>query len=63
MVKTLFAAYYESDAVKNVVEDLINHGIECDKIYADEVAYEVLVIIPEIMEEATLKILNRHHPA
>ena len=63
MVKTLFAAYYESDAVKNVVEDLINHGIERDKIYADEVAHEVMVIIPEIMEQATLEILNRHHPA
>lgn len=51
------------DAVKNVVEDLINHGIERDKIYADEVAHEVMVMIPETMESATLKILKRHHPA
>lgn len=63
MVKTLFAAYCENDAVKNVVDDLINHGIERDKIYADEVAHEVMVMIPEIMVPATLKILKRHHPA
>jgi len=62
MVKTLFAAYSERDAVKNVFDDLVNHGIEREKIYADEDAKEVRVMIPEVMEPEVNEILNRHHP-
>ncbi len=63
MTKTIFAAYKESAAVKNVLDDLINHGIDREKIYADEEAKEVRVMIHEAMEAEVREILNRHHPA
>jgi len=63
MVKTLFAAYDETDAVKNVFDELINHGIDREKIFADEKAKEVRVMIPDEIESEINEILNRHHPA
>ena len=63
MMKTMFAAYYETEAVKNVVDDLLNHGIESEKIFADEKTKEVMVMIPEVIEPEVTEILKRHHPA
>jgi hypothetical protein len=63
MTKTLFAAYKEVDAVKNSLDDLINHGIDREKIFADEDSMEVRVMIHEAMEAEVNEILNRHHPA
>lgn len=67
MTKTISATYKESAAVKNVLDDLINHGIDREKIHADEKAIEVSVTVSvtilEQMEEEVREILNRHHPA
>ena len=63
MLKTVSAAYSESDAVKNVLDELINHGIDREKIYADEESKEVKVMIPDEIESEVNDILNRHHPA
>ena len=62
MLKTVYAAYDESDAVKNVLDELINHGIEREKIYADEKTREVRVMIPDDIESEVNEILHRHHP-
>ena len=63
MSKVLFSAYTSVDAVKNVVDDLINHGVVRENIYADEELMEVKVKILDQMESEINEILNRHHPA
>ena len=63
MTRTLFATYSEVDAVKNVVDELINHGIDDEKIFADENTKEVRVMIPDDIEPEVSEILSKHHPA
>lgn len=62
MLKTLYAAYNETDAVKCVLDELINHGIDREKIYADEKTKEVRVMVPDDIESEINEVLNRHHP-
>ena len=62
MLKTLYAAYSETDAVKSVLDELINHGIDREKIFADENKKEVRVMIPDDIESEINDVLNRHHP-
>lgn len=62
MSKTLSSAYKSVDAVKNVVDDLINHGVDREHIFADEESMKVRVLILDQMESGIDEILKRHHP-
>ena len=62
MSKTLSSTYKSVDAVKNVVDDLINHGIDREHIIADEELMKVKVLILDQMESGIDEILKRHHP-
>lgn len=62
MSKTLSSAYKSVEAVKNVVDDLINHGIDREHIFADEELMKVKVQILDQMESGVDEILKRHHP-
>ena len=62
MSKTLSSTYKSVDAVKNVVDDLINHGVDREHIYADEALMKVKVMILDQMESGIDEILKRHHP-
>lgn len=62
MSKTLVSSYESVDAITNVVDDLINHGIDREHIYADEETMEVKVMVLDQMESGINDILNRHHP-
>ena len=62
MSKTLSSTYKSVDAVKNVVDDLINHGIDREHIFADEKLMKVKVQVLDQMESGIDEILKRHHP-
>ena len=62
MSKTLVSSYESVDAIKNVVDDLINHGIDREHIYIDEESMVVKVMILDQMESGINDILKRHHP-
>lgn len=62
MTKTLTATYDDATALINVVDDLINDGLEREKIYSDKDNKLVKVIIPEVIEPEISAILKRHHP-
>lgn len=59
---TITAHYEQGVTVMNVLDDLINHGIDRDKVFTDERNREVKVIIPDAIEDEVSDILNRHHP-
>lgn len=59
---TVTAHYQHTGTVMNVLDDLINHGIEREKIFADDANHEVKVMVPEVIEDEICEILNRHHP-
>lgn len=59
---TVTANYEKDNTVMSVLDDLINHGIEREKIFADETNHQVKVMIPETIEDEVCEILNRHHP-
>lgn len=47
---------------KNVLDELINRGINREKIYADEKTREVRLMNPDDIESEVNEILQRHHP-
>lgn len=62
MTKTLTATYDDPTALINVVDDLINDGLEREKIFSDKEEKFVKVIIPDEIEPEISAILKRHHP-
>ncbi|HRP98002.1 MAG TPA: hypothetical protein PL143_17320 [Rhodocyclaceae bacterium] len=62
MTKTLTATYDDPTALINVVDDLINDGLEREKIFSDKENKFVKVIIPDTIEPEISAILKRHHP-
>jgi len=61
-MKTITANFEKSESVGNVLDDLINHGIEREKIFADEKNHQLKVMIPEAIEGEVDEIINRHKP-
>lgn len=59
---TVTANYDKGDTVVNVLDDLLNHGIEREKIFADEAHHMIKVMVPDVIEQEVCEILNRHHP-
>jgi len=62
MTRTLTATYGNTTALANVVDELVNGGLERDKIYRDEDKKQVKVIIPDAIEPGITEILRRHDP-
>ncbi len=62
MQKTVTATYRSRDAVRNTLDDLVNAGIEREKIYADDEANQVKVITFTEIEPEVLEIMGRHDP-
>jgi hypothetical protein len=62
MTITITATYEDTAALSNVLDDLINHGLEREKIYRDDDKMQIKVIIPRDIEPEIRTILKRHHP-
>lgn len=62
MTITITATYDNATALANVVDELVNDGIEREKIYRDEDKTQVKVIVHKSIEPAVLEILERHGP-
>ena len=62
MNKTITATFTDKDALKNVVDDLVNKDFPRENLYADEETSQVKVMLPESAEPEVIEILNRHKP-
>lgn len=60
--KTLTATYESTDAVRNVVDELLEIGIPQEKFFAEKDKHQIKVIIPEAGESMIVELLKRHHP-
>ena len=63
MAKTLTGKYDSLDKARNALDDLINIGLEREKIFLDRDNTLVKVIIPNDIEREVREILDRHEPA
>jgi len=62
MTITITATYNEDAALTNVVDELVNDGLEREKVYADEEKKQIKVIVHEGIVASVKEILKRHHP-
>lgn len=62
MMKTITATFENKTALANVVDDLINDGLPSERIYSDEQAMQVKVMVSDSTESEVNAILTRHHP-
>ncbi len=62
MLKTVTATYTSRATITNVVDDLVNTGIPREKIYSDDAALQVKVMVPATGVEGIKEVLDRHHP-
>ena len=62
MFKTVTATYASKTSVANVVDQLISDGIPREKIYSDDAAMQVKVMVPETGVSGVKEILNLHEP-
>jgi hypothetical protein len=60
--KTVTATFESTDAVRNVVDELLEIGIPQEKFYAEKDKNQIKVIIPEAGESMIVEVLKRHHP-
>ncbi len=62
MTATVTGIYDSTDQIRNVEDDLLASGIPSEKIFVDEQARQIKVIIPETTKPEIVEILNRHKP-
>jgi hypothetical protein len=62
MLRTVTATYGSRDTLRNVVDDILGVGIEREKVFVDDEAMLVKVMIPSDTEPEVLEILGRHNP-
>lgn len=63
MTKTITGRYDASLKIKNAQEDLIASGIDREKIFPDEEAGQLKVMVPSDIEPEIVEILKRHQPS
>lgn len=63
MTKTLTGKYDSLDKARNALDDLINIGLDREKIFLDRGNTLVKVMIPNDIEREVREILDRHEPA
>jgi hypothetical protein len=62
MTATVTGTYDSTDQVRNAEDDLLATGIPSEKIYVDEQARQIKIMIPEATKPEIVEILNRHKP-
>ncbi len=62
MTATVTGTYDSTDQIRNAEDDLLATGIPSEKIYVDEQARQIKVMIPETTRSEIVEILNRHKP-
>ncbi|MHB1188897.1 hypothetical protein [Thiobacillus sp.] len=62
MTATVTGIYDSTDQIRNAEDDLLASGIPSEKIFVDEQARQIKVIIPETTKPEIVEILNRHKP-
>jgi hypothetical protein len=60
MSTTVRATFKSHDQVKNVKDDLVSTGIPSEKIFVDEAANKIRVIMPKETQAAIVEIFERH---
>jgi hypothetical protein len=60
MNKTVTGTYQSADQLRNVKDDLVSAGIPSEKIYVDEPAKTIRVIMPKATQPNITEILERH---
>jgi hypothetical protein len=60
MSTTVTATFKSDDQVKNVKDDLLSTGIPNEKIFVDEPAKKIRVIMPKETQPAIVDIFERH---
>ena len=63
MVKTLTGKYDSLDKARNALDDLINIGLDREKVFLDRDNTLVKVMIPNDIEREVREVLDRHQPA
>lgn len=61
MTETVRGTYDDSAQAQNVKDDLLATGIPRDKIFVDEDAKQIKVMIPATTKPEIIDILNRHN--
>lgn len=62
MTSTVTGTYDSTDQVRNAEDDLLATGIPSEKIYVDEQARQIKIMIPEATKPEVVEILTRHKP-
>lgn len=63
MTKTLTGAYDSLDKARNALDDLINIGLDREKVFLDRDNTLVKVMIPDDIEREVREVLDRHDPS
>lgn len=62
MTTTITATYDNVAALANVVDELVNDGLEREKVYSDEEKKQIKVMVHGGIEASVTEILKRHNP-
>lgn len=63
MVKILSGEYDSLDKARNALDDLINSGLDREKVFLDSENTLVKAMIPNEIEREVREILDRHEPS
>ncbi len=63
MTKILSGEFDSLDQARNALDDLINSGLDREKVFLDRDNTLVKVMIPNDIEREVREILDRHEPA
>lgn len=63
MTKTLTGSYDSLDKARNALDDLINIGLDREKVFLDRDHTLVKVMIPDDIEREVREVLDRHDPS
>ena len=63
MTETITANYESFVTAQNAVDDLLATGIDSEKVYLDDKAPVVKVMVPNTIKREIKEILDRHQPS
>lgn len=63
MTETITASYDSYGKAQNAADDLIATGIDSEKVFLDEKALLVKVMVPNTIKREVIEILQRHQPS
>jgi hypothetical protein len=62
MTVTITGTYESAAQARNAGDDLVNTGIDQEKVFVDEDNKQVKVMVPAAIAAEITEILNRHKP-